>query len=56
MLEPEGLAISIVSGKAHLVERAATGMIVEPFITKVAILDFDTVQMEIARGVAKYKK
>jgi hypothetical protein len=47
-LEPDGLAVVIVGGKAHLTERHATGMIVEPFIAKVATLDFDTVQIEIA--------
>jgi len=50
-LEPEGLAVAIVGGKAHLVEKSAAGLIVEPFIGKVAILDFDTVQNEIARAL-----
>jgi len=50
-LEPEGLAVTIVGGKAHLVEKNAAGLIVEPFIGKVAILDFDTVQNEIARAL-----
>ncbi|MBB5704114.1 hypothetical protein FHS76_004029 [Ochrobactrum daejeonense] len=50
-LEADGLAITIVSGKAHLVERTAAGLIVEPFISKVAKLDFDTVQIEIARAL-----
>lgn len=51
-LEPDGLSIAIVGGKAHLVERQSAGMIVEPFISKVATLDFDTVQSEIARALA----
>jgi hypothetical protein len=50
-LEPDGMAITVVGGKAHLTSRQATGMIVEPFITKVAVLDFDTVQVEIARAL-----
>ncbi len=50
-LEPDGLAVTVVGGKAHLIERNATGMIVEPFIAKVATLDFDTVQIEIARAL-----
>jgi len=50
-LESDGLAITIVSGKAHLVERTAAGLIVEPFISKVTKLDFDTVQIEIARAL-----
>lgn len=51
VLEPDGLAVTIVGGKAHLTERLATGAIVEPFISKVATLDFDTVQIEIARAL-----
>lgn len=50
-LTPDGLAVAIVGGKAHLTERLATGVIVEPFISKVATLDFDTVQIEIARAL-----
>jgi hypothetical protein len=44
-LEPDRLAVVVMGGKAHLTERVATGTIVEPFISKVATLDFDTVQM-----------
>lgn len=40
-----------VGGKALLTERRGSGTIVEPFIQKVATLDFDTVQMEIARAL-----
>lgn len=50
-LEPDGLSITIVSGKAHLIKREAKGTIIEPFISKVETLDFDTVQMEIARAL-----
>jgi hypothetical protein len=50
-LEADGLAITVVSGTAHLVERTAAGLVVEPFISKVATLDFDTVQVEIARAL-----
>lgn len=50
-LEGDGLAIAVVGGRAHLVERTGTGLIVEPFISKVAKLDFDTVQIEIARAL-----
>lgn len=50
-LEPDGLAVAIVGGKAHLISREAKGIIVEPFISKVETLDFDTVQMEIARAL-----
>lgn len=50
-LEADGLAVTIVNGTAHLVERTSAGLIVEPFISKVAKLDFDTVQIEIARAL-----
>lgn len=55
VLEPDGLAIAVVGGKAHLTERLASGAIIDPFISKVAILDFDTVQTEIARALANLK-
>ena len=50
-LAPDGLAVAIVGGRALLVERGGSGAIVEPFIKKVATLDFDTVQIEIARAL-----
>jgi hypothetical protein len=50
-LAPDGLAVAIVGGKALLVERQGSGAIVQPFIQKVATLDFDTVQVEIARAL-----
>ena len=50
-LEPDGLAITVVAGKAYLSERQSAGAIVTPFIAKVTILDFDTVQIEIARAL-----
>lgn len=54
-LEPDGLAVTIMGGKAHLIARQAAGGIVEPFISKVTTLDFDTVQNEIARAVLNLK-
>ena len=50
-LTPDALSVTIVGGKALLVERKGCGAIVEPFIQKVAMLDFDTVQIEIARAL-----
>ncbi len=50
-LEPEGLALVLVGGRVHLTERTASRTIVEPFASKVAILNFDTVQVEIARAL-----
>lgn len=55
-LAPDGLAVAVVAGKAHLTERTATGVIVEPFISKVATLNFDTVQVEIARALLNVKE
>src|SRR3546814_3345799 len=50
-LAPDGFSVVVVGGKALLTERQGSGGIVEPFIKKVATLDFDTVQMEIARAL-----
>ncbi|WP_430688336.1 abortive infection family protein [Leptolyngbya sp. AN03gr2] len=50
-IEADGLAVTLVGGKAHIVERTGTGLIVEPFISKITKLDFDTVQIEIARAL-----
>ena len=50
-LEADGLAVTVVGGKAHLTDRQGGGVIVEPFISKVAVLDFDTVQVEVARAI-----
>lgn len=54
-LEPDGLAVTVVGGKAILSERLGTGMIIEPFLAKVATIDFDTVQIEIARALPNLK-
>src|SRR3546814_1269602 len=48
---PDGFSVVVVGGKALLTERQGSGGIVQPFIKKVATLDFDTVQMEIARAL-----
>lgn len=50
-LAADELAVVIVGGKAVLTRRQSSGTIVEPFIQKVETLDFDTVQMEIARAL-----
>ena len=50
-LAADELAVVIVGGKAVLTRRQSSGTIVEPFIQKVQTLDFDTVQMEIARAL-----
>jgi len=50
-LEADGMVVAIVNGRAHLVARQSAGAIVEPFITRISTLDFDTVQVEIARAL-----
>lgn len=55
ILEPNGLCVVVVNGAALLAERSSAGGIVEPFISKVAVLDFDTVQIEIARALPNLK-
>lgn len=54
-LEPDGLAVTVVGGKALLTERRGTGVIIEPFLAKAATIDFDTVQIEIARALPNLK-
>lgn len=54
-LEPDGLAVTVVGGKAILTEQLGTGVIIEPFLAKVATIDFDTVQIEIARALPNLK-
>lgn len=50
-LAADELAVVVVGGKAVLTRRQSSGTIVEPFIQKVETLDFDTVQIEIARAL-----
>lgn len=51
-LAADGFAVVISNGKAILAERQVSGGIVEPFIAKVATINFDTVQINIARALA----
>lgn len=51
-LEADGMAVTIVNGKAQLVERQSSGAVVSAFAAKTAILDFDTVQRDITRALA----
>ena len=50
-LEPDGLSVTVVGGRALLVERHHAGAVVEPFLQKVKTINFDTVQVEIARAL-----
>jgi hypothetical protein len=49
-LEADGFALTIVGGKSQLVTRQASGAIVAAIIEKTMLLDFDTVQRDIARA------
>jgi hypothetical protein len=54
-LEPDGLVVAIVGGKPRLMEKGAAGVSLKAFVEKVAILDFDTVQLDIARALDSVK-
>lgn len=54
-LEPDGLSVTVVGGRALLVELQHAGFVVEPFLAKVQTIDFDTVQLEIARAMPSLK-
>jgi len=49
-LAADGVAISVVGGRAQLVARSASGTIVKAVSAKIAVLDFDTVQRDIVRA------
>ncbi|MCZ8271517.1 MAG: abortive infection family protein [Beijerinckiaceae bacterium] len=51
-LEADGYSVTIVGGKPQLVERGTPGIVVAPFVEKTALLDFDTVQRDVARALA----
>lgn len=51
-LEPDGFAIVIANGRAQLVTRQASGVVVAAFAEKTRLLDFDTVQRDVARAIA----
>ncbi|WP_287237807.1 abortive infection family protein [Mesorhizobium sp.] len=52
VLEADRLTIIIVNGKSHLVPRDAAGSAVTACTAKVRVLDFDTVELDIARALA----
>lgn len=51
-LAADGLAVVVSGGKAVITERSSSGVLAEPFIKKVAHLDFDTVQRDVSRALA----
>jgi hypothetical protein len=52
LLEADGFAITIVDGKPQLISRQLMGAVVSAFVQKAALLDFDTVQLDISRALA----
>jgi hypothetical protein len=52
VLDADGHAVVIVNGKAHVVPRGSAGIAVTTFTAKVRVLDFDTVELDIARALA----
>lgn len=55
VLYADGFAIRIIDGKPHLIARQPGGAIVNTFVEKAALLDFDTVQLDISRALASAK-
>jgi hypothetical protein len=49
-LEADGLVLIVVNGKPQLCAKSASGAIVAAIMAKTLLLDFDTVQREIARA------
>jgi hypothetical protein len=52
VLEADGLAITILDGKPQLITKQLAGVVVTSFVEKTALLDFDTVQLDISRALA----
>ncbi len=55
MLEADGMAVSIVNGKAALLAREGGSVTVSAIIAKTALLDFDTVQRDVERALQSVK-
>jgi hypothetical protein len=55
VLQPDGLAVTIVDGKPQLIAKQLAGAVVSAFVQKAALLDFDTVQLDISRALASAK-
>lgn len=51
-LEPDGFAVTIVNGRSQLIAKQASGVVISAFAEKTRLLDFDTVQRDIARALA----
>jgi Abortive infection C-terminus len=51
VLQADGLAITIVNGKPQLTTKLLAGVVVSGFVQTAALLDFDTVQLDISRAL-----
>lgn len=54
-LEADGFVLRIVAGKPQLIEKLTAGVTIEAIVTKAELLDFDTVQRDIARAMESAK-
>ena len=50
-LEADDQEVVVIGGKAKLATRRGAGIVVSPLSEKAAVLDFDTVQNEVARAI-----
>lgn len=54
-LDADGFAVTIVDGKPRLITKQLSGAVVSTFVEKAALLDFDTVQLDISRALGSAK-
>jgi hypothetical protein len=52
ILDADGFAIAIVAGRARVLPKGGAGVAITTFTAKVRILDFDTVELDVARALA----
>lgn len=55
-LQPDGLLVTVAAGRAVLTGAPGAAVIIEPFLAKVQKIDFDTVQVEIARALPSVRE
>ena len=55
VLEADQLAVTIADGKPRLISKQLSGAVVSSIVEKIALLDFDTVQLDISRALASAK-
>ena len=49
-LEADGFAVTFVDAKPRLITKQLPGAVAAAFVEKTALLDFDTVQLDISRA------